>query len=94
MTAMSITADAISKIKSNKKLRSHRFSNFKMTKIAAGKKSSVFNGEYLKSKFSLNKKEEQFYKINLERRNQKILNWTFWFLILISLIYVYNIFAY
>jgi len=94
MKTMSVTADAIAKIKANKNLRSQRFSKFKMKAISSGKNDSVFNGEYLKSKFSLSKKEKQFHKISQERRNQKILNWTFWFLILISLIYVYNILAY
>lgn len=93
MKTMSITADAISKLKSNKNLRSHRFSKSKMTRFSVAKKGLVFNAEYFKSKFSRNKKDAQFQKINLERRNQKILNWTYGFLILISLIYVFNTFA-
>jgi len=86
---MGLSADAIMKIKANTELRSHRVSKFTSSKFLVSVSGSNYNKEYLKSKFSLAKQKVYLKSFTLEKRSQKILNWTFWLLTLCTVFFFF-----
>lgn len=86
---MSVANHAISVIRMNKALRNQMPTKFKFGVVHVAKSGSVYNENYLKSKFSGSSKQKIKDRIRRENRMQHIFNWSFVIIFLSSLLYGY-----
>lgn len=86
---MSVTSDAITKIKANRALLSSKANAFKFSGLKVANVGATYNEAYLESKFSPTKKLNIEQRVSSEKQKQRIFNWILFGLILFGTYYFY-----